>query len=366
LPFSKDFFPKKLASNSIDNTSSSLFLSPIVGYNASKPYEGKVKAVVKVKGHKYFRICYTDGDEEDITQSELQKILIKDDAKSGKKRKSDPDSKKATAEAEGAAAVATKRSKQRKLSAQPTRGKRRVPAEEKISEEEEEEKEESPAPAAIASARARISSILTAGKNLTTGGDHATQEDGEQQEQVSTEKEEESNGEQEENETGIDVDIGHGRVLGGGGIAPHELLHLSGQEEEKEEGGHPQERLETQKQQEDSIQRFDFLGPSPTDGISASAAVAANGFLFIGDITRPTPIDNTFEMENTPPALYTFQILKILEDFDEILKKVNIGKEGLISVDVQFKDSAVGYAPFVEEWNKWLGDTPAPVSTKRK
>jgi hypothetical protein len=49
---------------------------------------------------------------------------------------------------------------------------------------------------------------------------------------------------------------------------------------------------------------------------------------------------------------------------DDILKKAGCsGKESLVSVNVQFKNSAVGYAPFVVEWNRWLGEAPAPAIT---
>lgn len=360
-----------------------------------------------MRGNKYFRIRYGDGDEEDITLTTLQQILVDDEEKfekknkggqavaGKKKRKAPPPSLSkpgkrtsktvkprapASATAAAAAAAAPK-SKQMKLS-QPTRGKVAAkPAEaqrkeqeieiEKVSEDEEEEKSPPPTTAAIESARAHISSVLTAGKKMLLGEN----EGGQQQEheddagptnrlqELLTQSEGDTDEEEQEEEEGVNE-----------GIAPHEFLHPFGGNKGalpasspstganmKQGRGLPTKSAPAKQKQQESIKRFGFSGRCPTDGIRASAAVAANGLLFIGDLTHPGIIA-CGQQENTPPELYNPQIVEIFEDLDEILKKAgNLEKESLVSVDVQFKDSAVGYGPFIEEWNKWLGDSPAPV-----
>jgi hypothetical protein len=366
-----------------------------------------VKEVVDVKGNKYLRIRYADGDEEDIWPRDLAKILVKDDDKKVEKKQKKKGEQRAVSgvkKKKGSGRESEKRAlapttapaaaqKQRRKLSQPSKSKHAVaaaePAEEveetEVEDEEEEEefekmdegeeeesekgKEKSPFPASAAagSARAHISSMLHAGKKMLIGDGKGEQEHEEQEKSASAgpsnrlqamltqnegEEEEVENGEEQEQED----------------IAPHEFLHPSPTSPGRKilKALLPQQKQQLQEEEKkeeevEGIQRIKFSGPPPTDGISASAAVAANGLLFIGALTRPGIIPYDQET-NTPPDLYEQQILEIFEDLDKILKKVNVGKESLLSVDVQFKDSAVGYAPFVAQWNKWLGTAPAPVS----
>ncbi|KAL4547659.1 hypothetical protein Ndes2526B_g06896 [Nannochloris sp. 'desiccata'] len=374
------------------------------GYNNNQPYEGKVKGIADVRGNKYFRIRYGDGDEEDITLTALLKILVDGGRRAEKRKKGvqavtggkknkgphplSSKSMKKTSDAvksRPTAAAAAPKSKQRKRW-HPIRNKVAAgPAEaqeeeeidiEKFIEGEEGEKSVPPTAVAVGSARAHISSFLTAGKKMLLGeGERRQQQEQEEEagptnllQELLTQNEGEADVEEqkgkEEEEDGINEDI-----------APHEFLHPSGTGKEAPPASAPititnmkQGRRVSnapapeKEQQQGSIQRFEYSGPRPADGISASAAVAVNGFVFIGALTRPGIISYD-QQENTPPELYSSQIVEIFRDLDEILKKTgNIGKGDLVSVDVQFKDSAVGYEPFIEEWNTWLGDSPAPAT----
>jgi hypothetical protein len=70
-------------------------------------------------------------------------------------------------------------------------------------------------------------------------------------------------------------------------IAPHEYLYPTAPPTTTPPTTTPPTTTATTKKKEETIQRYKFSGPPPSEGVSASAAVATNGLVFIGALTCP-------------------------------------------------------------------------------
>lgn len=102
-------------------------------------------------------------------------------------------------------------------------------------------------------------------------------------------------------------------------------------------------------------------GQSGQAPLTVSKAVSLGGVLYISDIMRPGKVPEGKEID-TPASFYLKQVKDVLEELAAVLEEAGAGKGDLVSVTVKLKDSEVGYKPFVDVWNAWLGNNGAPVS----
>ena len=97
--------------------------------------------------------------------------------------------------------------------------------------------------------------------------------------------------------------------------------------------------------------------------LAASKAVSVGGLLYISDIMRAWNVPREQEI-NTPAKYYHGQVEGVLKELDEVLKEAGAERDDLVSVKVKLKDSDVGYKPFLEVWNAWIGTNTPPVSKR--
>ena len=336
-------------------------------------------------GRKYYHIKYADGDSEDVIEKELLKILLppKTIKTTPTKRKTDdvrrsaPAAPKTTKKTTTAAAPPTKERKkvQKKVS---TKGKKSTPS------TSTKAKEPSPSPTlsqgAVEAANAHVPSIIEPldrsqiqpSPEISKQGATDLDQEMEMADFPAADAATQLQQEQEEDEIPARDRIPSPRLPRSTTTTTTTIAGVRGKqaataaaaetEEEAQPGPSLRRALAPGFESITPVQRHPFPGrkKGAKEGLKASQAVSADGILHIGDVisTADVPFD---QLTGTNPIFYRKQAKRILKELTAVLEKTGAGPEDLLSVSVKLKDSEVGFTPFCEAWNEWIGDVPPPT-----